>query len=194
MGPSRRSKKGRQRIPEVAGKLAISLVLVGLACWPGYCSMQHGREIAQGCGSAGWPQTRGRVERAELGRRSGSSTKGRRSRAGYFLDISYRYSVDGQHYHGQRISFGMGHRTSGAKGVLRSLTSRAKAQRLLERYGGKGREVMVFYDPTSPGRSALEVGATPGGAAWFSTIAGGFAALLLLAFALFFGHAAVKGD
>jgi hypothetical protein len=87
-----------------------------------------------------WPTTEATIRTAEMGRHRGS--KGSTT---YSPDVSYDYSVDGSHYTGTKVAFGMMSSSSSyARGVLQHY-----------RVGAK---VPVYYSPTNPAKAVLETG------------------------------------
>ncbi len=93
----------------------------------------------------GWPSTTGTVTVSEVAGVYGDSS--RRQGTAWKAHVEYRYEVEGTLYTSTRLSF-----SDYASG------SRSAHEERAGRYS-PGKEVRVFYDPRSPGKSVLELGA-----------------------------------
>jgi hypothetical protein len=109
--------------------------------------------------SRDWPSTSGTIEAARVAMQSEGN-----ERKLFGAQVSYRYTVGGRSYTGERISF-----ESGAS------PNRGLAEAIVQRYA-PGSAVRVFYDPVRPERAVLE----PGGTRILPWLLGGFGAALTL--------------
>ena len=100
-----------------------------------------------GKASLKWPFTQGvilsSIVKTDLGKNNDVDPK-------HTAAIVYQYTVEGNEYSGERISF-----------AGRTFLDKSKAESLVRRYG-KGMRVKVYYDPKTPNVSALEPGNAPG--------------------------------
>ena len=149
-------------LPWVA--LLVGFVLLVVGTW----------RLMEGSDTRGWESTRGTVEISEVDRRMVSSSGTRRTK--HYAVVRYRYQVEGQSYHNDRVSVGGGERRTSAVffssgGGTGTLT---EARSIVDRYP-QGASVTVFYDPADPTRSVLEQGT--GGYAWLWLLVGVVACL-----------------
>ncbi len=115
------------------------------------------RELLDASASRAWPSVSGEVVSSEVRtQRSGRSGRSRgrsrtsRSKTTHRAEIRYEYTVEGQHYTADRVLFG-GH----------SSGSSSYANEVMDRYP-KGKQIVVYYDPTQPDQAVLEPGVTGG--------------------------------
>jgi hypothetical protein len=102
--------------------------------------------------SESWPQTKGTVVASKVSKHTSRSrdSKGRSSTSTtYGADVSYKYTVGGEAYTSERISYGDFH------------GSREGAESLTKKYN-VGREVTVYYNPEDAAQSVLEPGTSAG--------------------------------
>ncbi|MCH8474337.1 MAG: DUF3592 domain-containing protein [Opitutales bacterium] len=109
----------------------------------GLRALQESRE------SLNWPSVEGQVLSSKIVESRSSSSSGGSSTS-YRADVTYRYTVDGSSYTGDRIQ---------ASSVSSSNHSRARA---MTRKYPEGKTVEVFYNPDRPYRSLLEPGKSLG--------------------------------
>jgi len=93
--------------------------------------------------SLAWPTVTGRVLSARVERTVSRSTSGTRDYR-YRASVSYRYSVEGESYSGDRVSF-----------LTDYYDSAEAAGATIARFAS-GNEVMVRYKPGEPGEAVLE--------------------------------------
>ncbi len=93
--------------------------------------------------SRNWPSVEGRIESSRV-RRLTHSSEGSETTSSYSPEIKYTYSVMGNNYEGNRISFGV---------PIGSFESSAK--QVVARYP-HGTTRMIYYDPQNPARAVLE--------------------------------------
>lgn len=139
---------------------ALVMVLIGLAG-----TIWSGKVVFQGVASSSWPVVTGVIQSAQLQvnqpiRKQDFSTK--------IAAVQYTYSVGGQTYTSDRVSFG-DYGSSGA----------GRADKLLRRYPS-GASASVHYNPQRPEESVLETGST-----WFMNL--WFGLVCFLAFCGFIG-------
>lgn len=95
-----------------------------------------GFQLRQGLKTNGWPATAGRMIASEVTDFPGTNHD-------YTVNVRYTYEVNGQKFEGDRLRYG--------NKSYRSWAS-AKDEQLLF---PPGKEVQVYYDPTTPNRSVL---------------------------------------
>ena len=103
------------------------------------------RSYQESRASQDWPSVEGEIRSSEVV--SSRSSEGGRT---YRAEVTYRYTVDGVSYTGDRIQ---------ASTISSSSGSRASA---MHRKYPKGKSVKVFYNPERPDRALLEPGASMG--------------------------------
>jgi hypothetical protein len=101
------------------------------------------RNLARVRASGSWPAVQGTVTESWIEEDATTEEDGTISRR-YAPKVSYRYTVMGMEYQGDRIAFGPG--TSG---------SRSSAEKVLARYP-KGGAALVYYNPEKPTDAVLE--------------------------------------
>jgi len=111
-----------------------ALICIGIAAYAG-------RTLLNATRSRSWPSVEGVVTRSSIVKRGGQ-----RSTSGFspFLELSYRYEVEGRQLEGSRVDFG-------------DLGKEKRPQELERRYP-VGTRVTVFYDPAAHGMSTLTRG------------------------------------
>lgn len=103
------------------------------------------RTYRKGADSVDWPTSDCTITHSSI-------FKGMRKARNYYLPkIEYRYTVNGQEYHGDRISF-----------VAEFDESQANAEAIAERYPLDSTR-KVFYDPADPSSCTLETGTAASG-------------------------------
>jgi len=130
----------RRIVPALFG-LVFLAVGIGVTAW-GW------NVLGDAKASTSWPSVDGsvissKVERERTSRRSGGR---RRTSTTYGAEVRYRYSVDGNEYSSDKVSFGD-----------YSSSNRARAQGIVDRYP-VGKTVQVYYDPNTPETAVLESG------------------------------------
>ncbi|MBA4379859.1 MAG: hypothetical protein C0393_04105 [Anaerolinea sp.] len=94
--------------------------------------------------SQGWPATQGQIIEARIAESTSTDSDGDTSTS-YSPAVEYTYSVAGQEYKGNKITFGF----------TQGYGNYAKAQAALARYT-LGAQVTVYYDPANPADAVLE--------------------------------------
>jgi len=112
---------------------------------------------------AHWPRVEGKVISAEV-----QVVAREKNRTTYAPDVTYRYVVNGQSYESTRYTL-----------VPRNTTSTQQVQAMLARFPA-GNAATVFYSPTDPANSVLDV--TAAGTEWAYALGG----LLLLGVGVLF--------
>jgi hypothetical protein len=108
------------------------------------------RNLTKAAQSDDWPTAEGQIVSSEV-RTSRNSSSGKNGSSGpsYRADISYRYSVNGASYTGDRVAYG--DYGSG---------NPSHAREIVDRYPA-GRDVKVYHDPEKPAECVLEPGTKP---------------------------------
>jgi hypothetical protein len=122
----------------ITGLVAIPFVIVALVFV--YLAVRASRRASA---SRSWPATTGKILAAGIEPRRSHSSHG--SSTSYYPVVQYEYTVNGQRFLGNRITFG-GDVGYGWTGM---------AQRQIANYVPNS-DVAVFYDPTEPGNAVLE--------------------------------------
>ena len=137
------------------GFLAVGLAILGAGVWT----------AIQCCRSGTWPTTPGQVSACKVMEVRGSKGKGRR----YRVDVSYAYTVDGQHHVGDTLAIGY-------KAGVSESESTAIAHKLQQ-----AEKVAVRYHPVDATRSVLTHGLHRSlfVQIWFGLILSGIAAVLI---------------
>jgi hypothetical protein len=122
----------------ISGLVAIPFVIVAIVLI--FLAIRSGRKASV---SKSWPATTGKILAAGIEPRRSHSDGG--TSTSYYPVVQYEYTVNGQRYLGNRITFGMdvGYGWTGM------------AQRQIANYA-PGANVAVFYDPSEPGNAVLE--------------------------------------
>ena len=107
--------------------------------------VKFGRDILLGQKSRSWPKISGTILQSSLEAHHHTDDDGRTSTT-YGVMVSYKYSVSGQEFEGNRRTFS-DVRTG----------SRRRTEALLARYP-QGGQVDVYYDPQDPSSCVLETG------------------------------------
>lgn len=102
-------------------------------------------QLRKALASKDWPTVSGTIISAEMISRTRQRESGG-SITVYGAAVVYRYSVNGEEYESDRISYGSF-----------SSSDRSHARSVLETYP-PGRSVAVHYDPDEPGTAVLEIG------------------------------------
>lgn len=136
-------------------------VLVLFGGFGAYFLYEAYRGRQQASASQGWPTAAGQVTAAQVRQLTNYSEHG--SSVAYAPAVEYAYSVLGQPFTGDRITFGLDE----------THAKRAKAEEVLARYPVGG-TVTVHYDPNNPSDAVLEQRAGASAAGWI------FGALFLL--------------
>lgn len=138
----------------ISGMVAIPFVIVALVFV--YLAIRASRKASV---SRSWPATTGKVLAAGIEPRTGRSGSSGYSTS-YYPVVQYEYTVNGQRYLGNRITFG------GQVGY--GWTNMAQNQ--IANYN-PGSSVAVFYDPNEPANAVLErTAGTSGKIYWFVAI------------------------
>lgn len=125
--------------PMISGMVAIPFVIVALVFV--YLALRASRKASI---SRSWPATTGKILAAGIEPRTGRSGSSGYSTS-YYPVVQYEYTVNGQRFLGNRITFG-GDVGYGWTGM---------AQRQIASYVPDS-SVAVFYDPNEPGNAVLE--------------------------------------
>src|SRR5512144_1174356 len=120
--------------------IGIALVFGGVGV---YALFQTNQARKQADESHGWASTPGTVLEARLGQSTNYGQDG--PTVSYYPVIKYEYSVGGQLFSGEKITFGL------TEAASRS----AKAEQVLDKYP-VDRQVTVYYDPNNPSDAVLE--------------------------------------
>ncbi|WP_295006828.1 DUF3592 domain-containing protein [uncultured Dechloromonas sp.] len=102
------------------------------------------KDFAKASASPAWPSTEGLVISSQIQRKC-------KNLASYMPEILYRYTVEQQEYVGRRINFG--------DNLCRS---KIDAERIANAYP-EGKNIQVYFDPTSPENAAISVSSTESG-------------------------------
>jgi len=117
--------------------------------------------------SSSWPTTTGKIVESRVDHRRSSSGSRSSSSTTYHAEIGYTYTVDGNTYDGDRVSFGE-----------YGSSNSSHARSVVRRYP-VGQSVEVCYDPADPTSACLEAGVSwstwflPGFGAAFGVVGGG---------------------
>jgi hypothetical protein len=159
----------------------IILVFGGVGVYALYQANRGRKEADE---SQGWASTIGTIVESRLGQSTNYS--GDAPTVSYSPVVEYTYSVLGQAYTGERITFGMTEASSRS----------ARAKEVLNRYPA-GEQVTVHYDPNNPSEAVLERRAGGGAAGWIIGIiflvAGLCFGCLVLGIGFFLATARVSG-
>ncbi len=117
-----------------ATTLIVSLVLFAASAW----------KVQRVWSSASWPTTQGVVDVSDL-----DFVPISRNASKYKLNLVYQYTVNGQRYEGNRVSF------AGRTSYIGRTRTEKGVHRVLKTYP-EGTRVTVFYHPSRPGTSVLE--------------------------------------
>jgi len=128
--------------------LANVLICVGLFLAGGWLSWRAFAPRVRSHAAQNWPVIQGEVREIDLGEEFLRTATGKVG-TGFFPFVHYGYTVNGQHYENDRITF--------AKGSLDFIT--ASNVRDEFQVGGK---VDVHYNPSNPGQSVLYPKSTVG--------------------------------
>ncbi|MEO8612380.1 MAG: DUF3592 domain-containing protein [Chloroflexota bacterium] len=123
----------------ITGAVAIPFVIVALVFV--YLAIRASRRASA---SRSWPATTGKILAAGIEPRQSHSSSGGYSTS-YYPVVQYEYTVNGQRFLGNRITFG-GDVGYGWTGM---------AQRQIDNYIPNS-NVAVFYDPNEPANAVLE--------------------------------------
>jgi len=110
-------------------------------------------QLGKARASLSWPTADGVIMQSDVRRerRWVKTGKHRREKITYKADVDYIYTVNGQEYSADRISYGGTHSSS----------SRVTADQITSQYP-RGKKVTVSYDPQDPGEAVLEPGVSIG--------------------------------
>jgi len=161
--------------------LGIILVFGGVGV---YALYQTNRGRRQADESQGWANTFGSIVESRLDQSTNYSEDG--PTVSYSPLVRYTYSVIGQPFTGEKITFGL----------TEAHSRSSKAQEVLNRYP-LGKQVTVYYDPNDPSQAILERRAGGGVAGWIVGIlflvAGLCFGCLVIGIGLFLTTARVSG-
>jgi hypothetical protein len=143
--------KGKSAIK--VGKGCSLIILSVIVLFAGMAALDGWRRYKSGKASQNWPSVEGVIFTSEvktdLGKSDDVDPK-------YTAAITYRYTVEGYEYTGERVSF-----------AGQTFLKKGKADRLVMRYD-KGKRVKVYYDPKTPHVSVLEPGTASSGPPFIS--------------------------
>jgi hypothetical protein len=120
----------------------IVLLVVGIPIVSYYAYNVH----ANATNSTGWPSVQGTITRSDV------EESRRKARMIYTPKIEYRYAINGQEYHGARISF-LSNKID---------SSEEAAQEYVAKYPLNS-ACKIFYDPSNPSSCTLETGTSATG-------------------------------
>ena len=159
----------------------IVLVFGGVGVYALY-QTNRGRRLADE--SRGWASTFGTIVESRLGQSTNFGQDG--PTVSYYPIIKYEYSIGGQPFTGEKITFGLTETTARS----------AKAEQVLDTYP-VDKQVTVYYDPNNPSDTVLERRAGGGAAGWVVGIvflvAGLCFGCLVLGIGFFLATATVSG-
>ncbi|MDY0018241.1 MAG: DUF3592 domain-containing protein [Candidatus Delongbacteria bacterium] len=119
--------------------------------WKGSSDMEMAKK------SETWPTVEGKILSSEVVRKTSSSSNGGSSTT-YHAEVEYEYTIDGQRYFSDRVSFGQ-----------YGSSDRGHAAGIVNIYS-PGETATVYYDPEDYNTAVLETGA--GFGSWIMLIVG----------------------
>jgi len=112
-----------------------------------------GRRIFRAARSRSWPQVEGTVVNSYVMTTSANLAAGRGSGHSSFLEVVYKYTVEGKTYKSKRWGFDERHPRYGSRSPVSGKRMWHEAE-LLAAYP-EGAPIKVYYDPAKPASSAI---------------------------------------